>query len=254
MRQAAPVLRNDLFTDPACPFAFSHEPVRWRLRWLYGDALDWRPRMIGLADSVAEMVARGLTPALLARTRATLAERHGMPIRSDTPDRLYPTRLAALAVVGARHAVPDRVERLLRALRVLAMAGRPLDEPRTVAAAARGAGLRPGDVLEVVRYTAPSYVIHGPGRSVFAIPGFRPAETYTTAVANLLPTVTPRRPPESAASVLDWAGQPLAMMEVAAVLGVNADEARERLLASAAIHVAGYWTMQSRAPWDTRPA
>jgi len=38
------------------------------------------------------------------------------------------------------------------------------------------------------------------------------------------------------------------------VLGVNADEARERLLASAAIHVAGYWTMQSRAPWDTRPA
>jgi hypothetical protein len=51
-------LRIDLFTDPACPFAFSHEPVRWRLRWLYGDALDWRPRMIGLADSVAEMEAR----------------------------------------------------------------------------------------------------------------------------------------------------------------------------------------------------
>ena len=137
-----------------------------------------------------------------------------------------------------------------------------MDESRTVAAAARGAGLRPGDVLEwararrtadalahdmadardpapaaralpdglassgeVVRYTAPSYLIHGPGRSVFAIPGFRPAETYTTVIANLLPTVTPRRPPESAATVLHWAGQPLAMMEVAAVLGVNADAA-----------------------------
>jgi predicted DsbA family dithiol-disulfide isomerase len=291
MRQPAPVLRIDLFTDPACPFAFSHEPVRWRLRWLYGDALDWRPRMIGLADSVAEMVARGLTPTLLARTRATLAERHGMPIRSDAPDRLYATRLAALAVVGTRRAVPDRVERLLRALRVLAMAGRPLDEPRTVAAAARDAGLRPGDVLgwararrtadalahdmadardpapaaralpeglfssgDVVRYTAPSYVIHGPGRSVFTIPGFRPAETYTTAFANLLPAVTRRPPPESAATVLDWAGQPLATMEVAAVLGVDAVEARGRLLASAAIHVAGYWAMHPRAPWDTRPA
>ena len=57
------MLRIDLFTDPACPFAFSHEPVRWRLRWLYGDAVAWRPRMIGLADSIGEMEARGLTPA-----------------------------------------------------------------------------------------------------------------------------------------------------------------------------------------------
>jgi 2-hydroxychromene-2-carboxylate isomerase len=283
------VLRIDLFTDPACPFAFSHEPVRWRLRWLYGDALAWRPRMIGLADSVAEMEPRGLTPAVLARVRATLAERHGMPIRSDEPDRLYATRLAALAVVGTRRAAPNGVERPLRSLRVLAMAGRSLDEPRTVAAAARGAGLRPGDVLEwararqtadalardmadardpapaaralpeglasigeVVRYTAPSYVIHGPGCSVFAIPGFRAAEAYTTAIANLLPAVTRRPPPEEAAMVLDWAGQPLATKEVAAVLGVDAEEAHGRLRASPAFHVAGYWTMHPRAPWDTR--
>ena len=31
-----------LFTDPACPFAFSAEPVRQRLRWHYGDQLRWR--------------------------------------------------------------------------------------------------------------------------------------------------------------------------------------------------------------------
>jgi hypothetical protein len=36
------------FTDPACPFAFSAEPVRMRLRWHYGDQLVWRTRMIVL--------------------------------------------------------------------------------------------------------------------------------------------------------------------------------------------------------------
>ena len=39
-----------LFTDPACPFAFSAEPVRMRLRWHYGDGLTWRLRMIVLSE------------------------------------------------------------------------------------------------------------------------------------------------------------------------------------------------------------
>ena len=29
-----------LFTDPACPFAFSAEPVRRQLQWHYGDQLE----------------------------------------------------------------------------------------------------------------------------------------------------------------------------------------------------------------------
>ena len=37
-----------VFTDPACPFAFSAEPARWRLRWHYGDQLSWSTRMIVL--------------------------------------------------------------------------------------------------------------------------------------------------------------------------------------------------------------
>ena len=273
----------DLFTDPACPFAFSHEPVRWRLRWLYGDAVTWRPRMIGLADSSAEMAARGLTPALLARVRARLAEQHGMPIATGEPDRLRPTRLAALAVVGTRLAAPGRVEPLLRALRMLAMAGAPIDEAEALVAAARAADLRPAALLEwtrarrtaaalehdmaaardptpaaraladglarsgaVVRYTAPSYVLHRAGRAVFTVPGFRAAEVYETAIANLLPVVRRRPLPDKATTVLEWAGEPLATMEVAAVLGVDADEARRRLRRSAAFHPAGtdgYWTV-----------
>ena len=38
----------ELYTDPACPFAFSAEPIRQRLRWHYGEGLRWRTTMIVL--------------------------------------------------------------------------------------------------------------------------------------------------------------------------------------------------------------
>jgi len=38
------------YTDPGCPFAWSAEPYRWRLRWLYGDEIEWQLRMVGLAE------------------------------------------------------------------------------------------------------------------------------------------------------------------------------------------------------------
>ena len=38
----------ELFTDPACPFAFSAEPIRQRLRWHYGDGCAGARRMIVL--------------------------------------------------------------------------------------------------------------------------------------------------------------------------------------------------------------
>jgi hypothetical protein len=42
------------YTDPGCPWAYSAEPHRLRLRWLYGDELDWRRRMVVLARSPQE--------------------------------------------------------------------------------------------------------------------------------------------------------------------------------------------------------
>jgi len=54
-------LEISLFTDPACPFAFSAEPVRRRLRWHYGDGLVWTVRMIVLTlePGEAERLAEG---------------------------------------------------------------------------------------------------------------------------------------------------------------------------------------------------
>jgi len=40
----------------------------------------------------------------------------------------------------------------------------------------------------------------------------------------LLPDVRRRPPPETAITVLEWAGHPLATVEAAAVLGVEAEE------------------------------
>ncbi len=40
------------FTDPGCPFAWSAEPSRRKLQWLYGEQIRWRPRMVVLANLV----------------------------------------------------------------------------------------------------------------------------------------------------------------------------------------------------------
>ena len=49
------------YTDPGCPWAWSAEPFRRRLQWLYGDSIEWRERMVGLADSAEHYEEKGFT-------------------------------------------------------------------------------------------------------------------------------------------------------------------------------------------------
>ena len=62
-----------LFTDPACPFAFSAEPQRLRLRWHYGEGLEWRTRMIVVTREAGEAEK-------LAEGAPGLQRKFGMPI------------------------------------------------------------------------------------------------------------------------------------------------------------------------------
>jgi hypothetical protein len=65
-------------------------------------------------------------------------------------------------------------------------------------------------------------------------------------LANLVPGTDRREPPTEAGEVLEWAAVPLASMEVATVLDVELDEARERLSRVAdEEHVGadGFWTL-----------
>jgi predicted DsbA family dithiol-disulfide isomerase len=265
-----------VFTDPACPFAFSAEPARLKLAWHYGDQLRWRTRMIVLTlePGEAEKLAGG-APGL--------QRRYGMPIDPRPHARPASSEPACRAVVATRLRAPAFEQALLRRLRVRVMLGGLLDDPELLAAAAREVGLDPSELEcwcgedevsealredidaarcpspaacaldhklggppEQRRYTAPSYELtRSDDGTTSVIPGFNPVEVYEAAIANLAPELTRRPEPGSVAEVLAWAGEPLATAEVATIAGLDVAQARAALSSVARATAAGadfYWS------------
>lgn len=255
------------FTDPGCPWAYSAEPFRRRLLWLYGDALDWSYRMVVLAENPQEYLDKGFTPEKQSSGLTKIAREHGMPIDTAMRPRMAATAPACRAVVATRMHAPAAEEAILRALRVRAMSGELLDEDPTVEGAAADAGLDPGEVwrwsaedaveeamredmaaarepIQAARvlddklanwsggrrYTCPSYEIVRRSDGVrIAVPGFQPFAAYDVVLANLVPGTERRDPPGSVREVLNWAGEPLASREVAVVCDIDHATAREEL-------------------------
>lgn len=255
------------FTDPGCPFAWSAEPTRRRLQWLFGDSLEWELRMVGLAESPSDYEEKGFTPEKQSASFRRLAREHHMPIDSSLRPRVSATLPACRAVVAVRRRQPERERAILRALRVLHFSGRLLDEPDTITAAAGRAGVDPQalqqwmrepeteallrDDLNLTRrptppaialshklaatddghrYTCPSYEIERPSDGLtLSVPGFQPLASYEVAIANLSPYAERRADPEDVREVLAWAGEPLASAEVASVCAIGLHDARERL-------------------------
>src|SRR3954462_8684202 len=79
------------YTDPGCPWAYSAEPFRRRLSWLYGERLEGRLRMVGLAESPEEYLDRGFTPERQSSSFATISRQHGMPIDTSVRPRMAAT-------------------------------------------------------------------------------------------------------------------------------------------------------------------
>ena len=138
-----PDVRIYEFTDPGCPWAWSAEPFRRRLDWLYGDRIDWHLRMVGLSESPEEYLEKGFTPERQSRSFRRIAREHGMPIDSRERPRMVATVPACRAVVATRVHAPERIRHLLRRLRVLHFSGCLLDEPETIAARRDRGGARP---------------------------------------------------------------------------------------------------------------
>ena len=137
-----------LYTDPACPFAFSAEPVRLALRWRYGDALQWRLRMIVLTLEPGESEK-------LAQGAPSLQRRYGMPIAPRPYPRAASSEPACRAVVAVdQHAGPLRAGLVLRGLRVRTMAGGLLDDDALIRSAATEAGVVPHRPAPVERRSA----------------------------------------------------------------------------------------------------
>ena len=265
------------FPDPACPFAFSAEPSRFRLRWHYGDQLLWRTRMIVLTLEAGEAEK-------LAGGAPMLQRQYGMPIDPAPRPRPASSEPACRAVVAARLNAPEAEEPLLRRLRVRGMAGALLDDPELLRAAARDVGLDPARLASWCasqpvdaalqsdidaarspsrraraldhklggprgqrRYTSPSYEIRRcDGGPDVAIPGFSPIDTYEAAVANLAPELERRPKPRTVREVLAWAGEPLATAEVAVVMQRDIVTVRAGLHRVARAQPAGadmYWSL-----------
>jgi predicted DsbA family dithiol-disulfide isomerase len=274
------------FTDPGCPWAYSAEPFRRRLDWLYGDRLEWRPRMVVLAAAPGDYEDRGFTAERQSDAFRRIAEEYGMPIDTAVRPRMAATLPACRAVVAARLHAPDRMRHLLRRLRVHHFSGRLLDEPATIAAAAAEAGIDPAllgdwcadagvdaalredmararEPLQAARvldhklanwsggrrYTCPSYEVVRLADGVkIAVPGFQPWAVYDVVLANLMPGLDRRDPPQDVAEVLRWTGTPLATKEVAVVCDLPVHEARERLgRVAEERHVGfdGFWTLRA---------
>jgi predicted DsbA family dithiol-disulfide isomerase len=259
------------FTDPACPWAFSAEPFRYKLRWLYGDAIEWQPRMVGLSEDPEAVVRAGFTPEAMSNAYKKISDQHGMPIDYSIRERMSASVPACRAVVATRLNAPEAERAVLRALRIRNFRGELLDADETLSGAARDAGLDPADLATWMadaktqdaldadmaaarepsaaarvmderlaswsggrRYTCPSYeaVRISDGLQLSA-PGFQPFRVYDVVTANLAPEIERRAKPESVEEVLTWAAEPLATREVAELCDLDDAEAHTQLTAIA---------------------
>lgn len=255
------------FTDPSCPWAYSAEPFRHRLDWLYEGRIEWEPRMVVLAGTREEQEAKGFTPVSFARYIKRIASEHLMPIDTRPKPYVPASRDACRLVVAARvHADRPTVRKALRSLRIRNFSGAMLDDPATIRGAADDAGIgpeldqwlvdpevereldgdaalarKPSPAAKVLdhklanwsggrRYSCPSYEITRLSDGItISIPGFQPFAVYDAILANLVPGLDRREPASSAEQVLRWRAFPLATQEVATLCEIPFDEAREEL-------------------------
>ena len=255
------------YTDPGCPWAWSAEPFRRRLQWLYGDSIEWRERMVGLADSPEHYEDKGFTTDKQSSSFSKIAEKHGMPIDTSERPRMAATLPACRAVVATQLNAPERARQLLRCLRVQHFSGALLDERETIDSAASQAELDPAELARWMdeertesvlreemdaarqpipaarvldeklagwsggrRYTCPSYEIERMSDGVkIAVPGFQPFSVYDVILANLVPGQERRDFEPGVDEVLRWAGTPLATKEVAVLCQITPHDAREQL-------------------------
>jgi 2-hydroxychromene-2-carboxylate isomerase len=246
------------FTDPGCPWAYSSRPAVARLRWRFGDQLDWRLVLIGLSESGARYEERGYTPGRLAAGHRKFQRRFGMPFGTGiVKPRMAGTSRGCRAVIAARDVSPELGYAALRALQLMqfttaglldddddirralepvagldagAVVAR-IDDPAVVAAyaadkaRARSAEGGPTHVQNrhsdsdgPVRYTAPSVIFETAAGRSLEVGGFQPFESYDTALANLDASLERRPAPEDAAEAVLAFPIGLTTAEIAAIM------------------------------------
>jgi 2-hydroxychromene-2-carboxylate isomerase len=252
-------IRATLYSDPACPWAYSATPALSVLRWRYRDGLDWHLVTIGLRDVVDPAAQEAYSPARQAPRSRRFRDRYGMPFGTVPPSRAAATGRGCRAIVATRLAHPGREFAVLRALAFARFTtDLLLDEDDAIATALTGvdgidaravvsaldsaavtdayeadkaqARSAAGGATEfqgkaavsngLVRYTAPSVVFEADGRRLEA-GGFQTIEAYDVLIANLDRSLARFDPPDGPAELLDFFPDGLCSQEVAALLAGN---------------------------------
>jgi protein-disulfide isomerase-like protein with CxxC motif len=250
-----------LYTDAACPWAYSANPALRVLEWRFGDQLSWRLVMIGLREEVSATAQSAFDPARTVHNHMTFRRRYGMPFGLVPKERASATGRGCRTVVAARLLDPGSEWRVLRALQLAnftsqlllddderiraALRDVPgidadaivdrLDDPdvaeayeqdrrdaRTAAATAAEAQGKTSTSDGPVRFTAPSLVFEADGRKLVA-GGWQPMLAYDVLLANLDPTLRRTPPPETPAPLLERFPDGLTTAEAAALLADGAD-------------------------------
>jgi len=266
------VISATLYSDPACPWAYSENPALCVIQWRYGDQLDWHLVLIGLTEDASQYERRGYTPLRGALGQALFRRRYGMPFSAAPKPRLSATARACRAVIAARLDEPGSEWRVFRALQVAnfttplvldddeqltdALRGVPgidaekivarIDAPDVLAAYKRDredSRSAAGSAAELqgktrvtdgpVRFTAPSVVFASNGTRLVA-GGFQPVEAYDVLVANLDPTLDRQPPPETPEPLLERFDEGLTTQEVAALM-TSGNDAPDRAAAESAL-------------------
>jgi 2-hydroxychromene-2-carboxylate isomerase len=266
------MIETTLYSDPACPWAYSESPALRVIEWRYGDQLDWRLVLIGLTEDAAQYEARGYTPLRGALGQAFFRRRYGMPFAPAPKARLSATARACRAVIAARIDQPGSEWRVFRAIQLANFTtplilddddqlAQALDSLPEIDGPALVARIDDPDVLEAyagdklesrsaagsaaelqgktritdgpVRFTAPSVTFERDGIRLVA-GGFQPVDAYDILVANLDPGLDRQPPPDTPAPLLERFPDGLTTQEAAALLAGN-NQPPDREAAEAAL-------------------
>ncbi|MBV9817096.1 MAG: DsbA family protein [Solirubrobacterales bacterium] len=260
-----------LYSDPACPWAYSESPALRVIEWRYGDQLEWRLVLIGLTEAAGQYADRGYTTLRGALGQLNF-RRYGMPFAPVPKARLSATARACRAVIAARLQSAGSEWAAFRALQLANFTSdlvleddagleRVLADVPGIDAAAIRAALDAPEVTEAyeadkaatraaagsaaelqgktattdgpVRFTAPSIVFASNGTALTA-GGFQPVEAYDILIANLDPGLARRPAPDTPAPLLEHFAGGLTTQEVAALM-TSGNDAVDRHAAERAL-------------------
>jgi 2-hydroxychromene-2-carboxylate isomerase len=255
------MIEATLYTDAACPWAYSANPALRVLEWRYGDQLTWRLVMIGLRDEVSERARSAYDPTRATARQTFFRSRYAMPFGLVPKERLAATAPGCRTVVAARLLEPGSEWRVLRALQLAnfttpllldddeqirevlgALSGidgdaivdrlddddvlqayeRDRTEARSAAGTAAEAQRKTSTSDGPVRFTAPSVVFEREGQPLVA-GGWQPILAYDVLLANLDPALERTPPPNTPEPLLERFPDGLTTAEVAALLAEGPD-------------------------------